>query len=96
MYLPLSVGVLYWSLFWYALICVLSSFAIVLTRKKELVVLLFLSFRCLVTVNVLLLFLAVPWVGLLCTILVFYDHTHFLYLDRSHDVEGTGQHFVLP
>ena len=45
------MGVLHWSLFWYALICVLSSFAIVLTRKKELVVLLLLSFRCLVTVN---------------------------------------------
>ena len=38
----------------------LSSFAIILTRKRELVALLLLSFRCFVTVNVLLLFLTVP------------------------------------
>ena len=30
MFLPLLVGVLCWSLFWYALLCVLSSFAIIL------------------------------------------------------------------
>ena len=37
MYLPMFVGVLCWSLFWYALLYVLSSFAIMLTRKRELV-----------------------------------------------------------
>ena len=37
----------------YALLYVLSSFAIILTRKRELVALLLLSFGCLVTVNVL-------------------------------------------
>ena len=44
MYFPLLVGNLCLSLFWYALLCVRSSFAIFLKRKKrELVVLLLLS-----------------------------------------------------
>ena len=34
---------------------------------------------CLVTVNVLWLFLAVPWVCLRCVIVVFPDHTHLLF-----------------
>ena len=46
-----------------------------------------LSFRCLVTVNVfvnvLWLFLTVPWVGLQCVIVVFPDLTHLL-LDIIH------------
>ena len=49
---------------------VLSSFAIILT-KRELVALLSLSFGCLVTENVMWLFLTVPWVGLQCVIAVF-------------------------
>ena len=61
----------------YSLLCVLSSFAIILTRKGELVALLLLSFGCRVTVNVLYLFLKVPWVGLQFLIVVFPDHTHF-------------------
>ena len=65
MYLPLFVGVLCSSLFWYALLYVLSNFAIILTRKRELIALLLLSSGCLVTVNVLWLSLTVPWVGLL-------------------------------
>ena len=65
-------------LFWYALLCVLSSFAIILKRKTELVALLLLSNGWLVTVNVLWLFLTVPWVGLQCVIVVFPDHTHLL------------------
>ena len=40
-----------WSLFWYALLFVLSSFAIILTRKRELAALLLSSFGCLATVN---------------------------------------------
>ena len=40
------MGVLCWSLFWYAFLYVLSSFAIPLTRKRELVALLLLSFGC--------------------------------------------------
>ena len=38
MYFPLFVGVLCLSLIWYALLCVLSSFEIVLKRKRELIV----------------------------------------------------------
>ena len=63
MYFPLFL-----SLFWYALLCVISSFAIILKRKRELVALLLLSYGCLVAVNVLWLFLMVPCVGLLCVI----------------------------
>ena len=66
------------SLFWYALLCVLSSFASILKWKRELVALLLLSYGCLVTVNVLWVFLTAPWVGLQCVIVVFPDHTHFL------------------
>ena len=72
-------------LFWYALICVLSSFAIILKRERELVALLLLSYGCLVTVNVLWLFLAVSWVGLHCVIVVFLDHTHLLFGNVSRD-----------
>ena len=76
------MGVLCSSLYWYALIIlyVLSSFAIMLTRKRELVALLLLSFGCLVTVNVLWLFLMVPWVGLQFVIVVFPDHTYLPFL----------------
>ena len=43
------MGVLCWSLFWYSLLCVLSSFAITLTRKRGLVALLLLSYcKCFV------------------------------------------------
>ena len=80
MYLPLFVGVVCWSLFWYSLLCVLINFAIILTGKRELVVLLLFSFGCLVTVNVLWLFLKVLWVGLQCVIVVFPDHTHILFV----------------
>ena len=64
-------------LFYYALLCVHSSFAIILKRK--LVALLLLSYRSFVTINVLWLFLMVPSVCLLCVILVFPDHTHLLF-----------------
>ena len=74
---PLLVWVLCLSYFCYALLFVLSSFAIILTRKRKLVALLLLSYRCLVSVNVLWLFLTVPWVGLQSVIVVFHDHTHF-------------------
>ena len=76
LYFPLFVGVLCLSLFCYALLCVHSSFAIILKRKRKLVALLLLSYRCIVTINVLRLFLTVPWVGLQCVIAVFPDHTH--------------------
>ena len=40
---------------------------------------LLLSLGCLVTVNVLLLFVTVPWVGMQCVVVVFPDHTHLLF-----------------
>ena len=73
------MGVLCLSLFCYALLCVHSSFAIILKRKRKLVALLLLSNRCIVNVNVLWLFLTVPLVGLQCVIVVFPDHTHLPY-----------------
>ena len=66
------------SLFCYALLCVHSSFAIILTSKRKLAALILLSYRCIVTINVLWLFLPWPWVGLQCVIVVFPDHTHLL------------------
>ena len=66
-------------LFCYALICVHSSFAIILKRKRKLVALLLLSYSCIVTINVLWLFLTVPWVGLQYVIVVFPDHYHLLF-----------------
>ena len=78
MYFPVFVGVLCLSLFCYALLCVHSSFAIILKRKRKLIALLLLSYRCIVTRNGLWLFLTVPWVGLQYMIVVFPDHTHLL------------------
>ena len=76
MYLSLFVWVLCWSFFWFAFHCVFSSFEIILTRKRELLALLLLSFGCLVTVNVRWLFLMVPSVGLECVIEEFPYHAH--------------------
>ena len=77
MYFPLFVGVLCLYLLCYALLCVHSSFAIILKRNRKLVALLLLSYRCVVTINVLWLFLTVPWVSLQCVIEVFSDYSHF-------------------
>ena len=59
----------------------LSSFAIILTRKRELVAHLLSSFLCLV--NVLWLLLTVPWAGMQCVIVVFSDHTHIHFTEPS-------------
>ena len=83
MYFPLLVGVLCLSLICcalHALLYVQSSFAIILKRKRKLVALLLLSYNCLATVNVLWLFLMVPWLGLRCVIVVFPDHTHLFFV----------------
>ena len=48
-------------------------------RVRKLVALLLLSYRCIVTMNVLCFFLTVPWVGLQYVIVVFSDHTHLLF-----------------
>ena len=45
--------------------------------------LLLLSYRCIVTINVLWFFLKVPWVGLQCVIVVFPDHTHLHFGDEA-------------
>ena len=78
MHFPLFVGVLSLSLFCYALLCIHSSFAFILKRQRKLVALLLLSYRCIVAINVLWLFLKVPRVGLQCVIVVFSEHTHLL------------------
>ena len=78
MYFSLLVGVLFLSLFCYALLSVHSSFAIILKWKRKLVVLLLLSYRFLGALKVLWLFLTVQWVGLQCVIVIFPEHTHFL------------------
>ena len=75
MYFPLFVGALCLSLICYALLYVHSSFAIILKRKRKLVALFLLSFRCLITVIVLWFFLTMPWAGLQCVIVVL---TYFL------------------
>ena len=80
---PLLVGDLFLSLFCYALLCVHFSFAIILKRKRKLVALLLLSYRCIVTIDVLWLLLKVPWVGLQCEIVVFPAHTHLLFENRE-------------
>ena len=73
------MGVLCLYLFCYALLCVHSSFAIILKRKRKLVALLSLSYRCIGTINVPWLFLTVPWVGVQSVIVVFSDQTHLLF-----------------
>ena len=75
----LFVAVLCLSLFCYALLCVHFSFAIILKRKRKLVALFLLSYRCIVIINVLWLFLTVPFVSLQRVIVVFLDHTHLLF-----------------
>ena len=58
---------------------VLSTFAIHIEQEeRERVALFLLSFGCLVSVNVLWLFLTVPWNGLQFVIVVFPVHTHLL------------------
>ena len=73
------MGALCLSLFCNALLCVHSSFAIILKGKKKLVALLLLSYICIVTINVLWLLLTLPWIGLQYVIVVFPDHTHLLF-----------------
>ena len=70
------------------LLYVLSSIAIILIGKRELVALLYLSSWCLIMVE--WLFLTVPWGCLQFVILVFPDHTHLLFLVSKHMVEIAG------
>ena len=63
-----------------------NSFEIILKRKKKLFALLSLSYRYIVTINVLWLFLMVPLVGLQSLIVVFSGHTHFLLASHTNFV----------
>ena len=47
--------------------------------ERKLVVLLLLSYSCIVTINVLRHFLTVSWVGLQCVIVVFSGHIRLLF-----------------
>ena len=96
MYFPLFVGFLCHTS---CLSVCPSSFAIILKRKRKLTALLLLFYRCIVTLNVLGLFLVVPWVGLQYMIVVFPDHTHLLFdtinLGLSMVPFCTGLYFFL-
>ena len=61
-----------------SLLYVNSSFAIILSGKRELIALLGWSFWCLKMV--VWLFLAVPWGCLRFVMVVYPDHTHLLFL----------------
>ena len=74
------MGVLCLSLFCYALLCVHSSFEIILKRKRKLLALLVLSYRSIVAVNELWLFLTMPCVVLWCVVMVFPGHTNLLFV----------------
>ena len=69
----------------YALLCVRSSFAILLKRKRKLVALLLLSYICIVTMYVMWLFLLVPCVVCWCVVVVFPGHTHLLFHDTLQE-----------
>ena len=88
MHFQLFVGVLCLSLLCYSLLFVHSSLAIILKRMRKLVALLFLSYRCIVTINVMWLSPAVPWVVLQCVIVVFTDHTHLLFFTFDNNSES--------
>ena len=72
------VGVCNCSMFCCTLLYVLSSIAIILMGKRELVALLNLPSWCLMMVE--WLFLAVQWGCLRCVIVVFPNQTHLLFL----------------
>ena len=74
--LPIACGS--YSLFCYALLSVHSSFSTILKRKKKRIALLLLSYRCIVTITILCLFLTVQWVSLQCMVAVYPDLIHSL------------------
>ena len=74
------------SLFCYALLFVHSSLAIILKRKRNLVALILLSYRFIVTIKVLWLFLTVPWVGLHYVSVVFPGHINLHFYIIGHVV----------
>ena len=87
------MGVCNCSMFCCTLLYVLSSIAIILMGKRELIALLNLSSWCLVMVE--RLFLAVPRGCLQFVIVVFPDHTHLLFLVVSMPGLCTLTHFYI-
>ena len=79
----------------YALLCVHSSFAIILKWKRKMVALLLLSYRCIATVNVLWLFITVPWFGMKFVSMVFPDHTHLFLVHLNNDILTLRSLYVL-
>ena len=79
--LPLLLGFCVCSMFCCAVICVLSSFAIILMGLERadcftlFVFLVYCDCKCSVA------FLEVPWVALRCVIMVFPDLTHILFCE---------------
>ena len=65
------------SMFWCGLLCVHSSFAIMLMGKREMVALLCFTLSSWSLVIIVWLFLMMPWVCLQFVIVVFPDHTHY-------------------
>ena len=81
------VGLCNCSMFCCALLCVHSSFAIILMGKRELVAFLCLSSWCLIIVR--WLFLTMPRVCLQFVIVVFPDHTHCdTYNSNNYHIEN--------
>ena len=74
------MGFCNYSMLCCALLCVNSSFAIILMGKRELVTLLCVSSWCFVIV--VWLFLTMPRVCLQFVIVVFPDHTHLIFCSQ--------------
>ena len=68
------------SVFVFVLLCITLCPFIVKRKRK-------LLYRCVVTINVLWLFLALTWIGLQFVVVVFPDHTHLIFGD--HDAIAT-------
>ena len=64
------------SLFCFAVLCFLSSFAIISLGKREVVALLLLCSECHMSLLSFFDLLAVPWFGLQYMIVAFPGHTH--------------------
>ena len=78
-----------------ALLCDHPIFGIIFKRKPKLVALLLLSYRCIVSIYFLWLFLAVPWVGLQCVILVFPDRNHLFFGASKHNKKHIIQYGIM-
>ena len=78
MYIPVLQSTRVSSLF-YAILCVLSSFAVIQLMERKLVACPLLSSESHVAVIILCLFLTVPCQGFWCVIEAFPGHNHLLF-----------------